>query len=104
MAVTGTNPATAKSTLTATELAAMVEWSYTLDEDAVVALMPEIRGRLAQAGGEAIDGFAFNADSTNAAMVNINTDDAAPVAMTTSAVMVRTVCATCGWLTTPLKA
>ena len=79
-AVTGTNPATAKSTLTATELAAMVEWSYTLDEDAVVALMPEIRARLAQAGGEAIDGFALNADNTNAATGNINTDDAAPAA------------------------
>jgi HK97 family phage major capsid protein len=80
VAVTGTNPATAKSTLTATEQEAMVEWSYTLDEDAVVALMPEIRARLAQAGGEAIDGFALNADNTNAATGNINTDDAAPAA------------------------
>ena len=40
----------------------------------------EIRARLAQAGGEAIDGFALNADNTNAATGNINTDDAAPAA------------------------
>ena len=61
----------------------MVEWSHTL-EDAVVALMPEVRARLAQAGAEAIDAFALNADNTNAGTGNINTDDAAPAAMTTS--------------------
>lgn len=77
-ATTTSNPATAKSTMTATELAAMVEWSYTLDEDSVVAMMPIVRGRLAQSGAEIIDAFALNADNTIAATGNINSDDATP--------------------------
>jgi HK97 family phage major capsid protein len=77
-AVTASNPATAKSTLTATELVAEQNWSYTLDEDAIVALAPEIRRRLAQSGAEIIDAFALNADATDAATGNINLDDADP--------------------------
>lgn len=75
---TASDPATAKSTLTATELITEQNWSYTLDEDAVVALAPAIRGRLGQSGGEIIDDFALNADATNAATGNINSDDADP--------------------------
>lgn len=77
-AVTASNPATAKSTLTATELVTEQNWSYTLDEDAIVALAPEIRRRLAQSGAEIIDAFALNADATDAATGNINLDDADP--------------------------
>lgn len=77
-AVTASNPTTAKSTLTATELVTEQNWSYTLDEDAVVALAPEIRRRLAQSGAEIIDAFALNADATDAATGNINLDDADP--------------------------
>lgn len=77
-AVTASNPTTAKSTLTATELVTEQNWSYTLDEDAIVALAPEIRRRLAQSGAEIIDAFALNADATDAATGNINLDDADP--------------------------
>jgi hypothetical protein len=55
-------------------------WSYTLDEDAIVAMAPALRSRLAQSGAEIIDAFVLNADATNAATGNINTDDAAPAA------------------------
>lgn len=77
-AVTASDPATAKSTLTATEQVAEVNWSYTLDEDAVVAMMPSLRNRLGISGGEQIDAFALNADATDAATGNINLDDADP--------------------------
>jgi len=69
---------TQKVTLTATEMVADQEWSYTLDEEAVIALMPAMRTNLALSGGEAMDAFAINADSTVASSGNINSDDATP--------------------------
>ena len=77
-ATTASDPATAKSTLTATELVTEQNWSYTLNEDAAVAMAPAVRGRLAQSGAEIIDSFCLNADSTNAGTGNINLDDADP--------------------------
>ncbi len=79
-ATTASNPSTGKSTLTATELVTEQAWSYTLDEDAVVAMAPAIRARLAQSGGEQMDAFALNADATSTATGNINLDDASPPA------------------------
>jgi HK97 family phage major capsid protein len=79
---TPSDAATAKSVLTATELVTEQNWSYTMEEDSVVALMPAHRARLAQSGAEMIDDFALNADATNAATGNINLDDAAPAADT----------------------
>lgn len=78
IAVTASDPATAKSTLTATEQVAEFNWSYTLNEDAIVAMAPALRSRLAISGAEQIDKFALNADSTDAATGNINLDDADP--------------------------
>lgn len=75
---TTNDSSTQKVTLTATEMVADQEWSYTLDEEAVVALMPAMRTNLAQSGGEAMDAFALNADSTVASSGNINSDDATP--------------------------
>jgi HK97 family phage major capsid protein len=77
-ATTASDPATAKVTLTATELITEQNWSYTLEEDAVVAIMPAVRGRLAQSGAEIVDDFFLNADATNAGTGNINLDDADP--------------------------
>ena len=77
-ATTASDPATAKSTLTCTELVTEQNWSYTLDEDAVVAMAPEIRRRLAISGAEIVDDFVLNADSTDAGTGNINLDDANP--------------------------
>lgn len=79
-ATTQSNPSTAKSTLTATELVTEQAWSYTLEEDAVVAMAPAIRARLAQSGAEQMDAFALNADSTATATGNINLDDSTPAA------------------------
>lgn len=77
-ATTHSDPATAKSTLTTTELVTEQRWSYTLDEDSVVAIMPLLRAELSRSGGEMIDDFLLNADATNAATGNINLDDADP--------------------------
>lgn len=77
-ATTASDPTTAKSTLTATEQVTEQNWSYTLNEDAVIAMAPSLRERLAISGAEQIDAFALNADATNAATGNINLDDADP--------------------------
>jgi hypothetical protein len=77
-ATTGSDPATAKGTLTSTEQVAEVDFDYTIDEDAVIAVMPSLRTSLARQGGEQIDRFLMNADNTNAATGNINLDDADP--------------------------
>lgn len=77
-AVGSSNPRTDKVTLTATELVTQQDWSYTLDEDAIVTMAPIIRARLAQSGAEAMDAFALNADNTASATGNINSDDGTP--------------------------
>lgn len=77
-ATTASDPTTAKSTLTATELVTEQNWSYTLNEDAVVAMAPALRERLAISGAEIIDDFALNADATSSSTGNINLDDATP--------------------------
>lgn len=77
-ATTANDPTTAKSTLTSTELLTEQAWSYTYDEDAVIAGMPLVRALVTRTGGEQMDSFLINADSTNAATGNINLDDADP--------------------------
>lgn len=77
-ATTASDLATAKSTLTTTEQVAEVNWSYTLEEDAVIAMMPAIRAGLARNAAEYVDRFVLNADATNAGTGNINLDDADP--------------------------
>jgi HK97 family phage major capsid protein len=78
VATTASDPTTAKSTLTSTELVTEQAWSYTYDEDAVIAAMPLIRSLVTRTGGEKMDAFILNADSTNAATGNVNLDDADP--------------------------
>jgi HK97 family phage major capsid protein len=77
-ATTVSDLTTAKITLTVTELVTEQNWSYTLDEDSIIALAPQIRSNLARSGAEIVDSFALNADATNAATGNINLDDADP--------------------------
>jgi HK97 family phage major capsid protein len=79
-ATTSTNMATAKSALTSTEQVAEVDWTYDLDEDAVVAVMPALRARLAISGAEQMDNFCINADATATSTGNINLDDDTPPA------------------------
>jgi len=72
------DPATAKSTLTATEQIAEVNWAYDLDEDSVIAVLPTLTQELRRSGAEQMDAFALNADATSAATGNINLDDDTP--------------------------
>jgi HK97 family phage major capsid protein len=72
------DPATAKSTFTATEQIAEVNWAYDLDEDAVIATLPSLRMDLTRSAAEQMDAFAINADATSAATGNINLDDDTP--------------------------
>lgn len=77
-ATTVSDPATAKSTLTSTEQVCEINFSYNLDEDSIVAVMPTLREMLAREGAEQMDRFMMNADSTNAGSGNINLNDADP--------------------------
>jgi hypothetical protein len=77
-ATTPQYPATAKGTLTATEQVVEVDWDYTLDEDAVIAVLPTLRVELARSAGEQMDAFALNADPTLTASTNINAIDGSP--------------------------
>lgn len=75
---TTSDPATAKVTMTSTELVTQVELSYNLDEDSIIAVVPTLRDLITRSGTEQIDRFIMNADATNAATGNINLDDADP--------------------------
>ncbi len=79
-AVTGSAPATARQTLTAHELVAEVPWSYDLDEDAVIAMMDELRRSLLRNAHEVIDDVILNGDTT--LQNNINADGATIAATT----------------------
>ena len=71
-AVSGSVASTSKQTLTAYELVAEVPWSLTLDEDAVFAVLPEVRRTLVRNAAEVIDDVLLNADVTR--RNNINAD------------------------------
>ena len=79
-AVTGSAPATARQTMTAHELVAEVPWSYDLDEDAVIAMMDELRRSLLRNAHEVIDDVILNGDTTT--QNNINADGATIAATT----------------------
>jgi HK97 family phage major capsid protein len=77
-ATTATAIATDKPIMTATEIVAEVDWSYTLDEDAIIPMLPNLRSNIQRSGAEKMDAFVLNADATNAGTGNINSDDADP--------------------------
>ena len=69
-AVAKSTPKTSKQTLTAYELVAEVPWSLSLDEDAVFAVLPEVRRTLVRNAAEVIDDVLLNADTTGANGIN----------------------------------
>ena len=73
-AASGTGLATGKVTLTASELLGHVPYSFTLEEDSVVAMLPEIRASLVRNVAEVLDDVMLNADTT--AANSINADEA----------------------------
>lgn len=78
---TTTTVATAKATLTAYELKAGIPFSDTLDEDSIVALVPELRRQLAMNAAEVIDDVLLNGDTTATNGVN---SDGATIAKSTA--------------------
>ena len=71
-AAAATALSTGKAALTAYELVGQVPYSFTLEEDSVVALLPEIRAGLVRNVAEVLDDIILNADAT--ATNNINAD------------------------------
>lgn len=77
---TATDPNTAKSTFTSTEIVTETDWAYDLDEDSVIAVLPTLRAEIERGGADSIDAFVMNADAITAGTGNVNSDDAAPAA------------------------
>lgn len=71
-ATTQTAVATQKQTLTAHELVAEVPWSLTLEEDAVIAMLPELRRTLVDSAASVLDDVLLNADTTSANNINVD--------------------------------
>ena len=74
VSTTSTALSTGKATLTAYELVGQVPYSFTLEEDAIIAMLPEIRAGLVRNVAEALDDIILNADT--ATTDNINADGA----------------------------
>jgi hypothetical protein len=70
VATTSTAPSTGKATLTAYELVGQAPYSFTLEEDAVIAMLPEIRAGLVRNVAEVLDDIILNADTTAANGIN----------------------------------
>ena len=75
-AAIATDTATGERQLNAHELVAEVDWSYSLEEDAVVAMMPTFRESVIRNVAEVEDDVLVNADST-LTNANINSNGAA---------------------------
>ena len=71
-ATTDTALATGRTTLTAYELVGQVPYSFTLEEDGVIAMLPEIRAGLVRNVAEVLDDIILNADRSGTN--NINAD------------------------------
>ena len=65
-AVDESDPATAKNTLTAGGVKAMSTWSYELDEDSIIAMLPSVREVFVRNTAETIDDLLLQADATAA--------------------------------------
>lgn len=65
---TATDPATANTTLTARILAAKVEFSYEINEDSIIAVMPLMQQLLAEAAADALEDAIQNGDTTSTHM------------------------------------
>jgi hypothetical protein len=70
---TSTDLSTSKRTLSATEFVAVVAWAYDLDEDAVIAMLPEVRATLVKNTAEVQDSVILNGDTTDDG-TNLNND------------------------------
>ena len=79
-ATTDTALATGRTTLTAFELVGQVPYSFTLEEDGVIAMLPEIRAGLVRNVAEVLDDIILNADKSTTN--NINADGATIAAST----------------------
>jgi len=68
--VTTTTPSTGKVSLTAYGLKTGIPFSDELDEDSIVALVPELRATLVRNAAQVIDDVILNADTTLANSIN----------------------------------
>ena len=79
-AASSTALGTGKTTLTAHELVGHVPYSFTLEEDGVIAMLPEIRAGLVRNVAETLDDIILNADDTRTNNINADGASIAPTA------------------------
>lgn len=70
------SPATERHALNSHEIVTYIPWSYNLDEDAVVAVLPELRRMISREAAKMVDNMLLNGDETTG-NTNINFDGAA---------------------------
>ena len=75
IAASSSNPLTGRRTLTAEELVGAVAFSYNLEEDSVVAVLPELRRLITRNAAEVIDDMLLNGDMSDDG-TNINANGA----------------------------
>lgn len=78
VAVTATNPTTAKASLTAKKIQAEVDFSGEVTEDSIIPIVPTLRADLVRKGGQTIDDLIVHGDTETGGTGNVNSDDAAP--------------------------
>lgn len=77
---TADDAATRNVRMTVTKQLNLKEWSYELNEAAIVALAPALRANVLRGAQRYIDNFIINADGETGATGNVNKDDGAPAA------------------------
>ncbi len=60
---TASDPGTADVTFTAAKLIGMTNYSYEVDEDAIIAILPMVQERLGSAAADALEGALINGDT-----------------------------------------
>ncbi len=68
--VAESDAATAKNSMTAATVKALLVWSYELDEDSIIAMLPQVRELLVRNVAETIDELLLCADDTGANNIN----------------------------------
>lgn len=63
-ATTGSTPATAKPTLTSKKLMAQIDYSYEMNEDAIIPILPLLQTLLGEAAAQSLERAIINGDTT----------------------------------------
>lgn len=78
VAVTASDLNTGKATLSAKVVKAEVNFSDEVDEDSIIAVVPQVRANLVRRGAQTMDDLIVHGDTETSGTGNVNSDDGAP--------------------------